>query len=148
MADQQSIGAKGLTLIKSFEGLQLNAYKCPAGIWTVGYGHTYGVAPGMRVTADEAEMFLRSDLESVCQTVRDAVQTPLTDPQFDAVVSFVFNVGATAFRKSTMLRFLNAARYRDAAEEFPRWNRAGGKVLPGLMRRRAAERELFLSGTA
>ena len=112
MADQQSIGEAGLRLIKSFEGLQLNAYKCPAGIWTVGYGHTYGVAPGMRVTADEAEMFLRSDLESVCQTVRDAVQTPLTDPQFDAVVSFVFNVGAAAFRKSTMLRLLNAARYQ------------------------------------
>ena len=134
---------RGLDLIKQFEGLKLTAYVCPAGVLTIGYGTTAGVTPGMTITAERAEQLLRQDIAKFERGVRDSVKVPLTENQFSALVSFAYNVGLGAFRTSTLLRLLNKGEYAQAAEQFGRWNKAGGKVLPGLTRRRAAERKLF-----
>lgn len=137
-------GPRGLALIKSFEGLRLQAYTCPAGVLTIGYGSTGPhVRPGMRITEQQADALLLSDLSRFEAAVTGAVRVPLTQAQFDALVSFTFNVGVAALRSSTLLRKLNAGDYAGAAAEFARWNKAGGKVLAGLTRRRAAERALF-----
>jgi lysozyme len=136
-------GPAGLHLIKTFEGLKLNAYKCPAGVWTIGYGTTKGVKPGQAITAAKAEELLAADLRKFEDTVNTSVAVPITQGQFDALVSLTYNIGSGAFRASTLLRKLNAKDYAGAAEQFPRWNRAGGKVLAGLTRRREAERKLF-----
>jgi len=136
---------RGIALIKSFEGLRLTAYKCPAGIWTVGFGHTGpDVLPYMVITEQQAEGLLRKDLEVFEETVESSVTTQLTQNQFDACVCLAFNIGRGAFRSSTLVKFLNNEQYEDAAEQFLRWNRGGGRVLPGLTRRREAERKLFL----
>lgn len=139
-------GPAGLHLIKTFEGLKLNAYLCPAGVWTIGYGTTKGVKPGMAITAAKAEELLAQDLRKFEDTVNTSVAVPITQGMYDALVSFCYNVGAGAFRTSTLLRLLNKGEYESAALQFARWNRGGNKVLPGLVRRRAAERELFESG--
>lgn len=135
---------KGIDLIKKFEGCRLEAYKCPAGIWTIGYGHTKGVKDGMIITQEQAEEFLREDLRIFEQTVESCVKVPLSQNQFDALVSFCYNCGSGALRTSTLLRLLNEGKYSEAGEQFLRWNKAGGKVLVGLTRRREEERELFL----
>ena len=137
----------GIDLIKSFEGLRLTAYADPVGVWTIGYGHTAGVKEGDQISQSQAEDLLRADLEEFEEGVRDAVQVSLTQQQFDALVSLAFNVGLGAFRRSTLRRRLNAGDYEGAAQEFARWNMAGGRVLHGLTKRRAAERDMFLSGT-
>lgn len=137
------IGYKGIELIKSFEGLYLKAYKCPAGIWTIGYGHTKGVKEGQQITASQAEEFLRED---VAQFARDVLRQNLrlTQNQFDALVSFVFNVGGGNFLKSTLLRKAKVnSNDPTIKNEFLRWNKAAGKVLPGLTRRRQAEADLY-----
>lgn len=139
------ISQDGLNLIKEFEGFRADAYLCPAGIWTIGYGHTGGVAEWQSVTKQEAEEYLKSDVAFAEDVVNEYVEVELTQHQFDALVCFVFNVGADAFRDSTLLRLLNQGQTEEAAEQFLRWNKAGGKVLTGLTRRREAERELFLS---
>ncbi|WP_347252921.1 lysozyme [Leminorella grimontii] len=136
---------KGIDLIKTFEGCELKAYLCPAGVWTIGYGHTKGVKRGDEITATQAECYLRGDLVSFEADVNRLVRVPLTQGQFDALVSFAYNCGSRALSTSTLLRKLNARDYSSAADEFSRWNKAGGKELPGLTRRRAAERDLFLS---
>jgi lysozyme len=136
-------GPAGLHLIKTFEGLKLNAYRCPAGVLTIGYGTTAGVKPGQAITAAKAEELLAADLRKFEDTVNTSVAVPITQGQFDALVSLAYNIGSGAFRASTLLRKLNAKDYAGAAEQFPRWNRAGGKVLAGLTRRREAERKLF-----
>lgn len=136
---------KGIDLIKAFEGLRLNAYRCPAGVPTIGYGHTKDVVMGTKITAEDAEELLRGDLEVFEDGVAEAVKLSLTQGQFDALVSFSFNLGVGALRKSTLLKKLNMGDIEGAADEFLKWNRAGGKVLPGLVKRRKAERELFLS---
>jgi len=135
----------GTTLVKSSEGLKLIAYKCPAGIWTNGYGHTGpDVTPGQVITQVQADALLARDLERFEAGVARLVQVHLSQNQFDALVSFSFNLGLGALQGSTLLRLLNAGDYAGAAAQFPRWNKAGGKELPGLTRRRAAEQALFL----
>lgn len=138
-------GEKGLALIKHFEGLRLRAYQCSANVWTIGYGHTAGVRPGDAITPEQADAFLRQDVSDSEHSVSRFVRVPLTQCQFDALVSFVFNLGAGNFRTSTLLKKLNAGDYSGAADEFSRWINAGGKPLPGLARRREAERLLFLT---
>lgn len=137
------INKAAIDLIKRYEGLRTTAYKCPAGRWTIGYGHTSNVRVGQRCTETQAELWLMDDLRESEQAVDYLVKVPLTDNQRGALVSFVFNVGAGNFRASTLLKKLNIRDYDGAADEFRRWNKAGGKVLAGLTRRRDAEAALF-----
>ncbi|MCX8958329.1 lysozyme [Erwinia psidii] len=140
-----NISNTGLELIKKFEGLELTAYRCSAGILTIGYGHTSGVKPGDKITGQQADNFLRDDVLVAEITVNTNVKVKLTQNQFDALVSFVFNIGSGNFVKSTLLKKLNTADYASAADEFTRWVYAGRKELEGLVMRRTAERDLFLS---
>ena len=135
--------AVNLDLIKEFEGCYLKAYLCPANVWTIGYGHTKTAKKGMVITHEEAERLLEQDVAWVKAAVTGAVKVPLTANQISALYSFVFNVGAGAFRSSTLLRKLNAGDYVGAQKQFRRWNKANGRVLRGLTRRRAAEAWLF-----
>lgn len=140
------ISDAGIALIKSFEGLRLEAYPDPAtggDPWTIGYGHTGEVTPGMVITESEAEELLRQDIVQFEMCVNGALQVPVTQGQFDALVSFAFNLGCGNLRRSTLLRKLNAGDVTGAAAEFAVWNRAAGRVMAGLTRRREAERELF-----
>lgn len=133
----------GLDLIKKFEGCRLTAYKCPSGVWTIGYGHTNGVKKGQKISRSRAESFLREDLRRFENGVNSAVFVPLTQNQFDALISFCFNCGLTAFKESTLRKKLNAKDYDGASKEFLRWNKSKGVVLDGLKRRRNAEKALF-----
>jgi len=142
-----NIGKQGLDLIKQFEGLKLKAYKCPAGVWTIGYGHTKTVKPNLVITEAEATKLLLKDLAWVEAAVDQHVTSPINQQQYDALCSFTYNVGATALKRSTLVRLLNAGDYEGAAAQFKRWNKAGGKTLRGLTRRREAERALFVSKT-
>lgn len=138
---------KGVALIKSAEGLRLKAYPDPGtgGLpWTIGYGSTSGVTRNMLITETQAEQMLAEDLVRFERIVERQVQVPLNQGQFDALVSFTYNVGEGNFTKSTLLRKLNAGDIAGAAEQFSRWVHASGKVLPGLVKRRAAERAMFL----
>ena len=137
------ISERGLALIKEFEGLYLKAYRCPAGVPTIGYGHTAGVAMGQTITEQQADEYLRRDVRQFERAVERLVKVPLTQGKFDALVSFAFNLGAGALQSSTLLRLLNSGDYAGAAAQFGRWTKAGGRVLPGLVRRREAERRLF-----
>lgn len=137
------ISKAGLDLIKQFEGLYLKAYRCPAGVPTIGYGHTAGVAMGQTITQQQADDYLRRDVRQFERAVARQVRVPLAQGQFDALVSFTFNLGEGALAQSTLLRLLNDGDYTGAAAQFDRWNKAGGRVLQGLVRRRAAERALF-----
>lgn len=139
------ISDKGMQLIKDFESLRLAAYLCPANVWTIGYGHTKGVKRGDVINESIAERYLRTDLVQFEKDVNQLVKVPLTQGQYDALVSFAFNCGSRALSTSTLLRKLNSGDYEGAANEFKRWNKSGGKVLPGLTRRREMERRLFLS---
>ena len=135
----------GVNLIKSFEGLRLTAYRDPVGVLTIGYGTTKGVSPGMQITQSQAEAFLKQDLAQFEQAVNDDVKVKLSSDQFDAVVSFTYNVGEGALASSTLLRLLNQGDYQGAAAQFARWNKGdGGVELAGLTRRRQAEKALFL----
>lgn len=135
---------RGLDLIKEYEGFRADAYLCPAGVWTIGYGTTKGVKKGDKVTKEQAERMLADDVAAFEQSVISAVKVPLNQNQFDALVSLTYNLGAGNLRSSTLLRMLNTGDYTGAAEQFLRWNKAGGKVLAGLTRRRESERALFL----
>jgi len=139
----------GADSIKSREGLRLKAYPDPATggePWTIGVGHTGpDVYPGMVISADQADDMLRRDLEKFERGIERLVTVPLTQNQFDALVSLTFNIGLGNFGGSTLLRKLNARDYNGAADEILRWNRAAGKVMPGLTRRREAERNQFLT---
>lgn len=141
-----NISQKGIDLIKSFEGLELKAYKDSVGVVTIGYGSTGPhVAMGQTITESQAETLLKSDVGRFEKGVEDLVTVPLNQNQFDALVSFSFNLGLGNLKSSTLLRKLNSLDYVGAANEIPRWDKAGGKVLKGLTRRRLAEKELFLS---
>ncbi len=140
-----NISEKGLSLIKKFEGLVLKTYKCSAGVDTIGYGHTKTAKPKMVITEAKASELLLEDIRESELAVNRLVKVPLTQNQFDALVCFVFNVGSGNFNSSTLLKQLNQKMYKEAADQLLRWNKAGGKALPGLTRRREAERELFLS---
>lgn len=142
------ISPKGLALIKEFEGLRTVAYLCPANVWTIGYGHTSAagdpnVFPGMRITADQAEAILIRDLDQYEDAVLAAVKRPLTQGQFDACVSLCYNIGRRAFAGSTVVRRINAGRMQDVPAAFMMWTKAGGRDLPGLVRRRRAETALW-----
>lgn len=135
----------GINLIKSHEGLRTKAYMCPANVLTIGYGHTGTVYPDMVITHQEAEALLKKDLIRFEDAVNKYATVPLNQNQFDALVSFSFNVGINAFANSTLLRLLNIGNSFQAASQFGRWVRGGGQRLPGLVRRREEERRLFLS---
>lgn len=143
----KSGGSPSLELIKRFEGLRLEAYLCPADVWTIGYGHTKGVNQGDKITQAGADAFLAQDVLWVAAAVDKKVKVELNTNQEAALYSFIYNVGAGAFGKSTLLRKLNKADYKGAANEFKRWNKGGGKVLNGLVRRRNAEAALFRKPT-
>ncbi|MGX8894001.1 lysozyme [Enterobacter cloacae] len=141
---------KGIALLKEFEGCKLTAYQDSVGVWTIGYGWTQPVdgkpiRAGMTINQETAERLLKTGLVSYESDVSRLVKVGLTQGQFDALVSFTYNLGARSLSTSTLLRKLNAGDYAGAADEFLRWNKAGGKVLNGLSRRREAERALFLS---
>jgi lysozyme len=148
------INQKSVDLIKAFESLYLEAYKCSADVWTIGYGTTSTKAgghddgtiyKGMKIDEDEAEELLRQDLRYFEKAVLRLVEVDITDDEFGALVSFAFNCGEGNLKKSTLLKKLNAGDKEGAAKEFIRWNRGGGKVLNGLTRRRASEERLFKS---
>jgi len=120
------------------------AYKCPAGVWTIGYGHTYAVRPTDKIIQEQADKMLIGDLTEAENCINAVCRKELTQNQFDALVSFVFNVGCGAFRASTMLKYINAGKFTQAALEFPKWNKSVGKVLDGLTKRRESERLLFV----
>lgn len=134
-----------LALVKRFEGLRLEAYRCPADVWTIGYGHTRGVNAGDKITETQAEVFLRQDLMEACKAVSQLVKVKLNNNQFGALVSFVFNVGRGAFEGSTMLRHLNRGWYEQVLAQFARWNKVDGKEMEGLTKRRRAEAQLWNS---
>lgn len=141
-----TINAKGLALIKQFEGLVLQAYRDPVGVWTIGYGHTGpDVKPGAVITRSQAEALLKKDLARFESAVRSLVKVPVNANQFSALVSFAFNVGSGALAQSTLLARLNQRDYQGAANQFGRWVYGDGQVLPGLVRRREAEKALFLT---
>lgn len=135
---------KGVSLIKSFEGLRLKSYQDPVGVWTIGYGATRGVTAGMSVSNEQAEGMLQNDINRFEPELDRLVKVPLNQGQWDALMSFVYNLGAANLGSSTLLKLLNAGDYAGAADQFLRWNKAGGQVLAGLTKRRAAERALFL----
>ena len=134
----------GMALLRHFEGLRTKAYLCPAGVWTIGYGHTGEVKPGQTITSEEAEALLREDVERFVRGVRRAIEgTPLNAYRFSALVCFAFNVGMGKFEKSTLLKKIKAQDFDGARLQFFRWNKVKGKVSPGLTRRRSAEAALF-----
>ena len=136
---------KGIALIKEFEGLRLKAYKCPGGVWTIGYGHTAGVKPGMVITEAQAEEYLKADLIAF-ERYLNGLGLALNQNQFDALVSFIYNVGTGNFSSSTLLRKVRAnPQDNSIMDEFLRWVYSKGRVLPGLQRRRLAEMKLYFS---
>lgn len=141
------ISEDGLRLIKRWEGLRLEAYNCPAGVLTIGYGHTRNVEPGQRISGTEADRLLRSDISIYETAVSDMVGVPLSDNQFAALVSWAFNIGHVAARRSTLIRKLNSGDYDAVPAELMRWNRIKGKVVSGLTNRRAAEAGLWARGS-
>lgn len=141
------INDEGLALIKQWEGLKLRAYRCPAGVWTIGYGHTRTARPNMEIDAATAELLLRVDLRDFEAAVEDLIDVPLTEGQFAALVSWSFNVGGGAMARSTLRRRLNAGAYHEVPEQLMRWTRAGGRVLRSLVNRRAAEAGLWARGS-
>ena len=136
---------KGIALIKEFEGLRLKAYKCPGGVWTIGYGHTAGVKSGMVITEAQAEEYLKADL-IVFERYLNGHGLALNQNQFDALISFIYNVGTGNFSNSTLLRKVRAnPQDNSIMDEFLRWVYSKGRVLPGLQRRRLAEMKLYFS---
>ena len=140
-----NISQKGIDLIKKFEGCRLTAYKCPSNVLTIGYGHTGSdVYIGKRITQEEADKLFSMDLKIHENNVNKLVKVSLTQNQFDALVSFEFNIGYGQFSKSTLLKLLNEKKYKESAEQFERWVYSNGKVLQGLVKRRTEEKNLFL----
>ena len=139
------ISQAGIDLIKRWEGFRSNAYLCPGNVWTIGYGHTKNVHQGMCISKAQAEELLKDDLRYFENAVRQLSKVELTQGQFDAMVSFSFNVGVNALRKSTLLKLVNQNKFTAASSEFGRWVYANKKRLPGLVKRRAEEKNLFLS---
>lgn len=132
-----------LLLIRQFEGLRLTAYRCPSGIWTIGYGHTSGVKPDDTITQAQANELLEKDVNEV-EAYLNRAQLNINQNQFDALTSFIFNIGQTAFTASTMLKLIRKNPNNPAiAAQFSRWIHSNGKVLPGLQRRREEESKLY-----
>lgn len=145
-----NISKNGIELIKRFEGLRLKAYQDSVGVWTIGYGWTQPVdgkkvGPGMQIDQATADLLLKCGVVQYEQGVNQLVKVKITQGQFDALVSFAYNLGLRSLSTSTLLKKLNAGDKAGAADEFGQWVNAGGKRLNGLVARRAAEREMFLS---
>lgn len=146
-AIQNRVSERGLALIRTFEGFSARPYRCPAGYWTIGYGHVMRPGEHFPAEIDEAAAatLLRHDLAAAERAVRRLIEAPLRQGQFDALASFTFNLGAGALQRSTLRRRANRREHALAAAEFSRWVWAGGRKLPGLVRRRAAEALLYRS---
>ena len=138
-----NISVEGTSLIKKFEGCELEAYQDSVGVWTIGYGHTKDVKQGDKINQDEAEHLLEEEMPEYEGYVNDMVEVSLEQCQFDALVSWVYNLGPTNLSSSTLLKVLNEGDYDEVPFQIKRWNKAGGKVLEGLTRRREAEALLF-----
>lgn len=143
----RKINDEGIALIKQWEGLRLKAYQCSAGRWTIGYGHTATARPGMSISQIDADRLLLQDISTAEVEVSRAVDVTLTDNQFAALVSWTYNVGADAMRKSTLIRKLNAGDFGSVLSELTRWNKVNGKPNKGLTNRRAAEAGLWARGS-
>jgi lysozyme len=144
---------EGLTLIKRFEGLRLDAYRDAVGVWTIGYGHTSmagapEVQAGLRISEADAHEILARDVDAFVRGVRNTVTVELSDTQFSALVSFAFNVGLGGFKRSSVLTAVNSGDFDAVPRRLNLWTKAGGRVLPGLVRRRSAEGALFMSENA
>lgn len=137
------ISQEGLSLIKKFEGCELEAYKCAAGVWTIGYGSTKGVKSEDTITQEEADQLLLHEMAEYEGYVNDMVKVDLNQNQFDSLVSWVFNLGPSNLSSSTLLTRINNKDWKDVPNQIKRWNKAGGKTLQGLIRRRDAEALLF-----
>ena len=149
-----SVSPEGISLIKRFEGCHkvnsdgdYRSYRCVSGKWTIGYGHTQAVRSGMTATPEMCEAYLQEDMRKVCAHVKQIVSVPLSQPQLDALASFVFSIGLPAFKKSTVIKKLNLGQYHSVPSEMAKWNSAkvDGVItaLSGLTRRRAAESALW-----
>ena len=152
MSKKMQLSSKGLNLIKQFEGFRLKPYRCPGNVVTIGYGSTKDIA-GMplrmdrpEISIEDATMLLQRDCDFFVKRVNKLTHVRLTQNMFDALVSFTYNLGCGAFQRSTLRMKLNRGDYESAANEFRKWNRAGGSRLRGLVRRRETERNLFLVG--
>lgn len=149
---RRTINQAGLDIIKKFEGCVLSSYQDIGGVWTIGYGHTKGVTPNQTITQEEAEEYLKQDLEMTELGVNALIKSTVTDNQFSACVSLAYNIGLGAFGGSTLLKQLNTftlspnTRTLAVAERFPDWCKVNGRVIPGLLARRNAEKFLFLKG--
>jgi len=141
--NKMKTSTEGLSLIKKFEGCELEAYKCAAGVWTIAYGRIKKVKEGDTCSQDEAEEWLLEELVEYESYINDMVDVDLKQCQFDALVAWVYNLGPSNLKSSTLLNVLNAGEYKNVPEQIKRWNKAGGKVLEGLIRRREAEALLF-----
>lgn len=143
----RTISNTGANLIKKWEGLRLQSYLDPVGIWTIGYGHTRTAGPNQTITEAQADQLLRDDIAEFEGYVRHYVNSDINQSQFDALVSFTFNLGPGALQGSTLLRKVNAnPNDRSIPDEFRKWNRAGGYIMEGLVRRREEEAELYANG--
>ena len=137
------ISQEGLALIKKFEGCELEAYLCPAGVWTIGYGHTKDVKEGDKINKDEADYLLQEEMIEYESYINDMVDVDLNQSQYDSMCAWVYNLGPSNLGSSTMLRVLNEGKYDEVPQQMKRWNKANGEVLDGLIRRREAEALLF-----
>lgn len=142
---EMKISEAGIKLICKWEEFRPYAYVCPAGLWTIGYGHTGGVKPTDKIGLTQGEEYLRQDLATV-EKCLNALELELNQNQYDALCSLIFNIGTGNFLRSTMLKYLKAKQYDKASAEFLKWRKANGKVLKGLEARRKDEQELFDKG--
>ena len=140
---RRKISEEGLALIKKFEGCELEAYQDSVGVWTIGYGHTKDVKEGDKINRDEANNLLTEERPEYEGYINTLVEVPLEQCQFDALVCWVYNLGPTNLKESTLLKLLNAGDYHTVPAQIKRWNKAGGQTLQGLIRRREAEALLF-----
>jgi lysozyme len=142
---------EGLALIRESEGFRAKAYRDPVGVWTIGFGHTSAAGPpqvfeGLTITPEQGRKILARDVEMFALGVAKALRAPVTDNEFSALVSFAYNVGLGAFQRSSVLRAVNAGDREAVPRRLQLWVKAGGRVFPGLVKRRAAEAALFMKG--
>ena len=138
-----------IDLIKQFEGFRPEAYKDSVGVWTIGYGTTVinnqPVKQGMTITQEQALQLVQQQVNKLWSQIESILKVKINDNQMNALIDFAYNLGFGSLRNSTLMRLVNESKFEEAANQFPRWVYAGGKVLPGLVKRREAERQLFLS---
>lgn len=137
-----------IDLIKQFEGFRPEAYQDSVGVWTIGYGTTIingqPVKQGMTITQDQALQLVQQEVNKLWSQIESILKVKINDNQMNALVDFAYNLGFGSLKNSTLMRLVNESKFDEAANQFPRWVYAGGKVLPGLVRRREAEKQLFL----